>query len=107
MSVPVHRDALPEHPDPDLAAYRPVSGWGIAALVVGLASAAALAHPLLWCVPLLGLGLSIVALRRIERSQVKVLGRKRKGDILLLWGKPQCPLFILRRGKPTHRNLAI
>jgi hypothetical protein len=75
MSAPVHRDALPEHPDPDLAAYRPVSGWGIAALVVGLASAAALAHPLLWCVPLLGLGLSIVALRRIERSQVKVLGR--------------------------------
>jgi hypothetical protein len=75
MSAPVHRDALPEHPDPDLAAYRPVSGWGIAALVVGLASAAALAHPLLWCVPLVGLGVSIVALRRIERSQVKVLGR--------------------------------
>jgi hypothetical protein len=76
MSTSAHRDSLPEHPDPDLIDYRPVSGWGLAALLIGVASVAALVHPLLWCVPLSGVVVSLIALRRIERSQVKVLGRK-------------------------------
>ena len=68
--------SLPEHPDPDLAEYRPVSGWGVAALLVGLVSAAASAHPLLWCLPLAGVVVSLIALRRIARSEIKLLGRK-------------------------------
>jgi hypothetical protein len=76
MSTSAHRDSLPEHPDPDLIDYRPVSGWGLAALLLGLASAAALVHPLLWCVPLAGVVVSLVALRRIKRSEMKVVGRK-------------------------------
>ena len=71
-----HRDSLPEHPDQDLADYRPVSGWCVAALLVGLVSAAALAHPLLWCLPLAGVVVSLIALRQIARSEIKLLGRK-------------------------------
>ncbi len=76
MSPSAHHDSLPEHPDPDLTAYRPVSGWGVAALLVGLASAVALAHPLLWSVPLVGVVVAVIALRRIRRSEIKLLGRK-------------------------------
>lgn len=76
MSSSAHRDVLPEHPDPDLIDYRPVSGWAMAALLLGLASILALVHPLLWCLPISGAVVSLVALRRIECSGVRVLGRK-------------------------------
>jgi hypothetical protein len=76
MSSSAHRDLLPEHPDPDLIDYRPVSGWAVAALLCGLTSILALVHPLLWCLPISGAVVSLVALRRIGRSGVKLLGRK-------------------------------
>jgi hypothetical protein len=76
MSNSAPRDSLPEHPDPDLIGYRPVSGWCLAAVLIGLASIVALVHPLLWCVPLAGVVVALVALRRIERSEVKLVGRK-------------------------------
>jgi hypothetical protein len=76
MSTSAHRDSLPEHPDRDLIDYRPISGWGLAALLIGLASGLALVHPLLMCVPIAGIVVALVALRRIERSPVKLVGRK-------------------------------
>jgi hypothetical protein len=65
-----------EHLDPSVSEYRPISGWAIAALLVGLASFVALFHPLLWAVPMVGVAVSLVALRRISRSDVPVVGRK-------------------------------
>jgi hypothetical protein len=65
-----------EHPDPELAEYRPVNGWAVAALVLGFVAALAFAHPLLWWVPLVGVAVAIVALVRIRRSDVPTVGRK-------------------------------
>jgi hypothetical protein len=65
-----------EHVDPSVSEYRPLSGWALAALAVGLASFVALFHPLLWAVPMVGVAVSLVALRRISRSDVPVVGRK-------------------------------
>lgn len=76
MSTAAHHDSLPEHPDSDLIDYRPVSGWAVAAVLLGLASILALVHPLLWCVPMAGLTVSLIALRRIDRPEVRLLGRK-------------------------------
>jgi hypothetical protein len=76
MSTSAHRDSLPEHPDRDLIDYRPISGWAMAALLLGLAAGLALVHPLLLCVPIAGIAVAMIALRRIERSPVKLLGRK-------------------------------
>src|SRR5689334_5841351 len=76
MSTAAPRDSLPEHPDSDLIEYRPVSGWCVAAVLLGLASILALIHPLLWSVPLAGVCVSLLALRRLDRSETKLLGRK-------------------------------
>jgi hypothetical protein len=65
-----------EHPEPGLTEYRPISGWSLAALFVGLASIAAIFHPLLWSVPMIGVVVSLVALRQIKRSEVALWGRK-------------------------------
>ncbi len=46
--------------------YRTVEPWAIAALVLGAASATALLDPILWLVPLLGLGAGFVALARLH-----------------------------------------
>jgi len=68
--VPVDLDAR-ELPD-----YRPISGLAFVALLAGLASAAALAHPILWCLPLLGLVVSLVALRRLAAAERPMVGRR-------------------------------
>jgi hypothetical protein len=65
-----------EQPDLDVVGYRPVSKLAVAALLFGLAAASALAHPLLWCVPLLGVVLAIAALVRLKRAEVPMIGRK-------------------------------
>jgi hypothetical protein len=46
----------------ELPGYRPVSVLAVAAAVVGVCSAAALLAPVLWMVPLIGVGLSLAAL---------------------------------------------
>lgn len=46
----------------ELPGYRPVSVLAVAAAVVGVCSAAALVAPVLWMVPLVGVGLSLAAL---------------------------------------------
>jgi hypothetical protein len=65
-----------EHLEPGVAEYRPVSGWALAALFVGLLSFVALFHPLLWSVPMAGAVVSLIALRRISRSDVPLIGRR-------------------------------
>jgi hypothetical protein len=65
-----------EHPDPELAGYRPVNGWAVAALLLGFIAPMAFAHPLLWWVPLVGIAIAIVALLRIRRADIPTVGRK-------------------------------
>ena len=65
-----------EHPDPELASYRPVNGWAVAALLLGFTAPLAFADPLLWWVPLVGVAVAIVAMLRIRRSDVVTVGRK-------------------------------
>jgi hypothetical protein len=55
-------------------AYRPVSGWAVAGLLLGLASVFALAAPLLWTVPALGLAASAIALWRLSRPANVAIG---------------------------------
>ena len=65
-----------EHPDPELIDYRPVNRVAVAALLAGLAAPLALVHPMLWCVPVAGAVLAVVALVSIRRSDVPTIGRK-------------------------------
>lgn len=65
----------PEHPEPALVEYRPLSGWAIVALLIGLSSAVAVIHPLLWIVPLVGVVIAAVALVRMKQSEMPQLGR--------------------------------
>jgi hypothetical protein len=55
--------------------YRAVSRIAIVALSLGILSATALVSQLMWCVPIVGVTLAIIALRTIARSQSAVLGR--------------------------------
>ena len=57
------------------AAYRPVSGWAVAALVVGGCSALAVVTRFAWVLPLLGVGLSIAALKDVARPGAAKAGR--------------------------------
>jgi hypothetical protein len=65
-----------EHPDPELANYRPVNGWAVAALLLGVASPIAFADPLLWWVPPLGVLAAVIAMLRIGQSDMPMVGRK-------------------------------
>lgn len=56
--------------------YRTVSRSAVASLLLGLLSAAALASKLMWCVPIVGVTLAIVALWTISKTESVVLGRK-------------------------------
>jgi hypothetical protein len=61
--------------DLDCDAYRAVSGWAIAALLLGLASASAVAGPVLLVVPLAAIAVALVAMRRIGTSEGGLIGR--------------------------------
>lgn len=70
--APTHRAAA-EH---DLAEYRSLSVHAVLGLALGLASPVALLDPLLWVLPIVGLAVSLVALRRIARDGQMLAGRK-------------------------------
>lgn len=59
----------------DESGYLPVSRLAIAAVVVGVASAAAVANPLFLVVPLIGFGLSVAALADVGREEAPKAGR--------------------------------
>jgi len=66
----------PEHPDPDMVGYRPLSGWAMGALGVGLAAPLAFTNWFFWCVPVAGVVTAAVALGKIRRAETPLLGRK-------------------------------
>jgi hypothetical protein len=57
-----------DHGDPEVVPDR-FRGWAVAALVMGLGSAAALLHPHLWFTAGLGLLVAALALIRLQRAQ--------------------------------------
>src|SRR5436853_7787623 len=57
-----------------VAGYNVVSGWAVAAVIVGILSATALINPLLWLVPAVGIGIAVIAMWRISRSRGELTG---------------------------------
>ncbi len=64
----------------DVPGYRPVSLIAIAAAVAGMASALALVSPVLWAIPLLTLGLAVMALRDVAPRHDSDSGGWADGD---------------------------
>jgi len=64
------------HQHDDIAEYRAMSVSAVAGLVLGLLSAAALVDPLAWLVPLAGVLLCALALRKIALAAPALIGRK-------------------------------
>lgn len=60
---------------PAAGGYRAVSGLAVAALVLGGLSSLALVSPLLWALPLLGVGLAVAALADVSREGAEKAGR--------------------------------
>jgi hypothetical protein len=71
---PIH---LTESQDLELAGYRALPGQAVLGLILGLLSPVALIDPMLWGVPLLGIFVSVWALRRIKKNPSTLAGRKR------------------------------
>jgi len=85
----IHEFRLSEPGDAEVIQYRAISGLAVGGLVVALVSPVALAHPLLWAVPLAGVVLCLLALRQIARHAPALIGRKAAvaGVILsVVWG---------------------
>jgi hypothetical protein len=82
-----------------MPSYRAVSPWAILALLVGLASPLALASLLLWVVPLLGVCLSLGALRSIhaQREQLSGAGLARLGLFLSVLMLVYVPARVVQR----------
>jgi hypothetical protein len=59
----------------ELPTYRPVSALAVLAAVAGVCSAAALAAPVLWMLPLVAVGLSLAALADVARPPTGKAGR--------------------------------
>jgi len=55
--------------------YRTVNWTAVASLLLGLLSATAIASKPMWCVPIVGITLAIIALWSLSRSDSGVLGR--------------------------------
>jgi hypothetical protein len=75
---------LSDPQDAEVTQYRAVSGWAAGGLVLGLLSPLALAFPLLWIVPVAGIALSALALKRIADAAPALIGRKAAVAGLLL-----------------------
>jgi hypothetical protein len=61
--------------DLEVANYRTLSGLAIVSLVFGLAAPVAYAFPVLLAIPLFGVAVSLIALRRIDTSDGALTGR--------------------------------
>lgn len=72
----IQESRLSEPREADVIQYRAISGLAAGGLVVGLVAPVALAHPLLWSVPLAGVILCLLALRQIARHAPALIGRK-------------------------------
>jgi hypothetical protein len=81
MMSPAAPPRLSEDHDADVAAYRRISGAAVAGLILGLLSPAALVDTIVWCIPVLGIAVSMYALVQIRRNAGELSGRK-----AALWG---------------------
>jgi hypothetical protein len=66
MSQAVH---LSSRVEPEVVEYRSVSGWAVAALVLGLLSPAAIVAPILWLIPAMGFVAALIAMWSISAAQ--------------------------------------
>ena len=72
----IHRFGLSDPQDTEVVRYRAVSGLAVGGLVIALFSPIALAHPVLWTVPVIGIVTCVLALMRIGRETPPLIGRK-------------------------------
>src|SRR3972149_9773342 len=72
----IHRFGLSDPQDTEVVRYRAVSGLAVGVLVIALFSPIALAHPVLWTVPVIGIVTCVLALMRIGRETPPLIGRK-------------------------------
>jgi hypothetical protein len=82
-----------------VAEYRTVSGLAIFSLVIGIAAPLCLAWPLLFVIPLIGVAVSIIAIRRIDSSEGALTGRWAAVTALML--------CVFSGTAAVTRNLAI
>jgi hypothetical protein len=66
MSQAVH---LSTRVEPEVVGYRSVSGWAVAALVLGLLSPAGIVAPILWLIPAMGFAAALFAMWSITTAQ--------------------------------------
>ncbi|HEX6261004.1 MAG TPA: hypothetical protein VFZ51_10150 [Woeseiaceae bacterium] len=78
------RDGLSTRDAPGLQQYRSLSGWSVSALLLGLVSVVALAHPAAWLIPLSAILCGVWALRRIRRHTDALMGARLATTGLLL-----------------------
>jgi hypothetical protein len=76
MSPDIHQPRVTEQTDEQVAEYRPVSGWAVAGLVIGLLSPLALADPLLWAVPIIAGIVCFRAFVHLKQKAPAMIGRK-------------------------------
>jgi hypothetical protein len=76
MSPDVPQPHVTEQTDAELAAYRSISGWAVAGLVIGLLSPLALVDPLLWALPIAAGIVCVRAFSRIKQNAPAMIGRK-------------------------------
>lgn len=75
-----------DHPSPhlpwgeaveeDLSGYRSVSATAVGGLILGLLSSLAFSHPLYWALPIVGVLVNIMALRRIAHHAPLLFGKR-------------------------------
>ncbi len=75
MSEVAHEAHLSQQVEDDVVEYRPLCGLAIAGLALGLVAPLAFLHPALWVFPAGGLFISGLALWRIIRGPVPLVGR--------------------------------
>lgn len=76
MLSDIRQPRITEQTDVRFAAYRSVSGWAVAGLMIGLLSPLALADPLLWAVPVVGGMVCVRAFVQLKQKATDMIGRK-------------------------------
>ncbi|MGD0382651.1 MAG: hypothetical protein ABSA77_03950 [Thermoguttaceae bacterium] len=76
MSPDIRQPRVTEQTDVELAAYRSISGWAVAGLVIGLLSPLALVDPLLWAMPIAAGIVCVRAFSQIRQNAPAMIGRK-------------------------------
>jgi hypothetical protein len=58
----------------EIVEYGRISGWAIAAVLLGGLSATAIMGPILWLIPVMAIVISLIAMRRIQSSERQLSG---------------------------------